>query len=377
MKPATPAAALVWPMLALIEPIAAGAEPPRPRTVASARSSVASPTAVPVPWPSKSATVAGADARPVTCAPQCELLPGELGPRDAAGRRRTRRPSRARPRARAGRLRCASARRISTTKPQPSPGQKPAELGVVDAHLVGGQRAGLGEADQLERVEAEVDAARERDVGIAADERVAGRGHRQQRRRARAVDGVAAAMQIEVVADAAGDRVGEAAGERLVADRRERPLVLRLDPSSSAPRRSPSSAVGARAASTTRRTYGQRRRIRLRAGELAGQGVAEHDGGRVARQALALRRTPRRRARGAATSSASQCARSAARKRRPGDPEGDPVEVVALDHGDLAAVQAVGRGAIRAQIVLEAQPLGGQAPERAALGQDVLPEAVG
>jgi hypothetical protein len=55
ISPATPAAAFVWPMFALIDPTAArsgrgpaDAPPPR-RAWVSARNSVASPTTVPVP----------------------------------------------------------------------------------------------------------------------------------------------------------------------------------------------------------------------------------------------------------------------------------------------------------------------------------------
>ena len=58
ISPAIPAAAFVCPMFALSEPIAAVLRAPASaRARASAPSSVASPIVVPVPWPSKSATV--------------------------------------------------------------------------------------------------------------------------------------------------------------------------------------------------------------------------------------------------------------------------------------------------------------------------------
>ena len=94
--------------------------------------------------------------------------------------------------------------------------------GVEDPHRVLGQGAGLGEADQLERVEAQVDPARQRDVQVAGGQRRAGVGHRQQRRRAGPVDGVSAPLEVEVVADPARDRVREPPGERLLAHRGER-----------------------------------------------------------------------------------------------------------------------------------------------------------
>ena len=55
ITPAIPAAALVCPIFAFTLETTAAVEAPR-RALASARSSVASPTAVPVPWPSKYAT---------------------------------------------------------------------------------------------------------------------------------------------------------------------------------------------------------------------------------------------------------------------------------------------------------------------------------
>ncbi|ANZ39778.1 hypothetical protein BBK82_30810 [Lentzea guizhouensis] len=58
ISPATPAAALVCPMLALMLPRAAtGAL--NPRTASNASSSTWSPTAVPVPWPSIRPAAAG------------------------------------------------------------------------------------------------------------------------------------------------------------------------------------------------------------------------------------------------------------------------------------------------------------------------------
>jgi hypothetical protein len=55
IKPAMPAAAFVWPRLAFIEPMAAGENYvfDSRRARESTSSPVVSPTAVPVPWPSR------------------------------------------------------------------------------------------------------------------------------------------------------------------------------------------------------------------------------------------------------------------------------------------------------------------------------------
>src|SRR6185437_16939 len=79
---------------------------------------------------------------------------------------------------------------------------------VVDLHLGLGQGPGLGEADHLERVDAQVHAAGHGRVELAGGQRVARGRHGQQRGGAGPVDGVAAAAEVEVVADPAGDGVG-------------------------------------------------------------------------------------------------------------------------------------------------------------------------
>ena len=58
IRPATPAAALAWPIMPLMELTAAcSAEPVERRSSDSAVSSTLSPSGVPVPWPSNSGTV--------------------------------------------------------------------------------------------------------------------------------------------------------------------------------------------------------------------------------------------------------------------------------------------------------------------------------
>ena len=84
---------------------------------------------------------------------------------------------------------------------------------VVDPHLIGRERAHLGEAHQFKGINADVHPAGDGDVEIAAEQLVAGLGHSEQGGAAGAIHAVAAAMEIEVIADAAGDGVGETAGE--------------------------------------------------------------------------------------------------------------------------------------------------------------------
>ena len=110
----------------------------------------------------------------------------------------------------------------------------------------------------------QVHAAGDGHVEVAVDQRVARGGDRQQRRGAGAVDGVAAAAEVEVVADPAGDGVGQAAGERVLVDGRERRLVELLEARRGrSPSRSSSQPCSRSAAATVRRTYGQRSRIML------------------------------------------------------------------------------------------------------------------
>ena len=96
---------------------------------------------------------------------------------------------------------------------------------VVDLHVGIGERAHLGEAHQLERIEADVDATGQRDVDVAGAEGIRCGRDGQQRRGASTVDGVPAASQVHVVADAASDRVGQCSGERVLVGRGEERLV--------------------------------------------------------------------------------------------------------------------------------------------------------
>src|SRR5208282_2505213 len=62
---------------------------------------------------------------------------------------------------------------------------------------------------------------------------------------------------------------------------------------------------------------------------------------------------------------------------RTGDFETMPVELVSLDDRGLQRVDAVAGGAVGRIVVLPAEPRRGNPPERAALGQRVLPQLLG
>jgi len=99
----------------------------------------------------------------------------------------------------------ASSYRIRTTKPHPSPGQKPLSE-RQNAHFLRGKRAVLEKADNLERIEIK-STPPACHVQIAGFQGSAGIGHGQQRGSARTIDGVAAALEIELIANPPGNGV--------------------------------------------------------------------------------------------------------------------------------------------------------------------------
>src|SRR5262249_61645292 len=87
-------------------------------------------------------------------------------------------------------------------------------LRVKDSHLVPGERAQSGEAGQFKGIQTKIDASRDGHIDITALERRAGGSDGEQAGGAGAVHGVAAALKVKVIADAAGNRVGKTAGQR-------------------------------------------------------------------------------------------------------------------------------------------------------------------
>ena len=247
---------------------------------------------------------------------------------------------------------------------------------VVHPHVVGCEGAGLREADQLERVEAEVDAAGDDDVRVPALERRRAGRDGEERRSTGAVDGVAAALQVECVADAAGDRVREAAGERVLVDlvegRLEVPLELGQETRAVGLGETLAGQGGRDDSTHVRPAQAERARAR----ELAREGVPDDDERPLAIEPRSVGVS------GAREGLGGDLEREPVREiGRPvgaaGDAEADAVEVPPLEHGRLERVRAIGRGRVGREVVLHPEPLGGQAPKGPALREDVAPQLVG
>ena len=87
---------------------------------------------------------------------------------------------------------------------------------VEHPHLVVRQRPVAREADEFERIEAEIDPADHRDVDRALGQPGAGVVDGEKRRRAGAIDRPGAAVKIEMIGDASGDGVGQPPGQALL-----------------------------------------------------------------------------------------------------------------------------------------------------------------
>ena len=104
-------------------------------------------------------------------------------------------------------------------------GQETGRILVVDTYVIAGKGTGLGQPDQLQRVEAEVHTAREGDIEVAIGQRGAGGSHGEQCGGLRAVHRVTAAPEPEEAADPGRDDGRCAASEGLVGHGGERRLV--------------------------------------------------------------------------------------------------------------------------------------------------------
>lgn len=244
---------------------------------------------------------------------------------------------------------------------------------VVDPHLARGQRAGLGEADHLERVDGEVHAADHGHVQPPVDQRVAGGGDREQRGGASTVDGEPAALEVEVVADPAGDGVGQTTGQGVLADRREGALVALLQARQETGQRCVVPALFAQRGADRAAHVRPAQAHQVGPAELAGEGVADDDTG------VGLAEPGAEREAGVLQGPRGGVQRQPV--RHVGGPVGgaghpvlDPVELEALDDGGLGRVELVRRRRVGVVVVLGAHPLVRQAPEGAAAGEYVLPE---
>jgi hypothetical protein len=126
MSPATPAAGIVWPIIDLTEPSTARRPSPAgPNTCASVASSAPSPAGVPVPCASTRPTVAGSSRAASHARRSASTCPSIAGVMRLAERPSLDTPV---PRITAytrSPARSASASRLSTTMPTPSPMSRP------------------------------------------------------------------------------------------------------------------------------------------------------------------------------------------------------------------------------------------------------------
>ncbi len=248
------------------------------------------------------------------------------------------------------------------------PGQEPGGARVVDAHVAPGQGAGLGQPDQLERVEAEVHAAGQGDVEIARRQRGARGRHREQRRRVRPVHGVAAAAEPEVAADPGRDGRGRAAGQGLVGGRGERRQVpLRRVPQHRH-RTLPGNVAGRQRLGQHAPDVGPAQPQRGGTRGVTGQGVADDDPRTAPGQALALGESGRgeRARRGLQRQPVRGVGRLVDAGRHA---ERCQVELPALEQSRPGAIGRIGRGPVGAVVVGQLEPGRRQPAECPAPGQ--------
>ena len=169
ISPATPAAALVWPMLALTEPIAAGgASTGGLASGATQRAElgrVAHTRAGAVPF--EVGDCLDPESRSLISPAQGQELPLDLGARQPPLAVRREPPAadhRDHPSTLRQRIRQTHQHHHATAFTGPEAGRS----SVVDPHRISSQGPGLGEAHELERVEAQINAAGQRDIEIPA-----------------------------------------------------------------------------------------------------------------------------------------------------------------------------------------------------------------
>src|SRR5262249_49505186 len=96
-------------------------------------------------------------------------------------------------------------------------GPESGRASIKHPHLLGSKGSQFGKSGKLKRIETEINAAGNGNINIATLQRRAGRSHGQQAGGAGRIHGVAAAFEVEVIADSSGNGVGEAAGQRFLA----------------------------------------------------------------------------------------------------------------------------------------------------------------
>ena len=84
---------------------------------------------------------------------------------------------------------------------------------VVHVHVATGQCTQTGESHQFQRIQADVDSPCQDEVGRAGRQLFGCSRHREHSGRARTVHDVPAAVEVEIIADPAGNRIRQHAGE--------------------------------------------------------------------------------------------------------------------------------------------------------------------
>src|SRR5215471_1486625 len=105
------------------------------------------------------------------------------------------------------------------------PGPKTSRARVENSHVLPSQRAQFGEPGEFEGIQTQVNAASDGNIDVSALQRRASCGYSQQAGRTSPINGVAAAVQIEVVADPSGNGIGKPPCQRFLCSRREWGLV--------------------------------------------------------------------------------------------------------------------------------------------------------
>jgi hypothetical protein len=176
-----------------------------------------------------------------------------------------------------------------------------------------------------------------------------------------------------MVADASGNGVGKAAGERFFADRREGRFVLRFQTFEEVMDAVRAPAFGGESRGEHAPHIGPAQPQKVRAGEFPGQRVAEQHAGGFAGQppAFGETRVGQRLGRHVQREPVRQVRRA---ERAAHHAKRDAVKFVALDYRGLDRVGAVGRAGVGGPVIGRAQPLRRQPAEGPALRQRVFPQ---
>ncbi len=246
---------------------------------------------------------------------------------------------------------------------------------VIDVHVAGRERGRLGEAHELEGVEAHVHAATERDVELPGRDELGGGGHGEQRGGAGPVHHPAAAVQIEDVTHTPGDCVGEAAGEGVLGDPREDALPGLFERQLQLGALVGVEAGGERRVAERPPERGPAEAHGVGAGLLSGERVAEDHADAVAVHVLEVEAGALHRLFGDVEGEPMH--HIGGLKGGAGHPVGGRIEAPTIDHRGPLAIGHILHRSVEAVVVGDRQPAVGHLPELLASSQDVLPQRSG